>query len=352
MMQSTPFSVFRYKNKPIRLICGILLTAGICSSGGGAAAATNSQDALGHGRIGLEEFNAGRWQSALDEFSRADSLMHSPVFRLYAARCKRQLGQWLEAREQYLRLTEMPITASDPLPWQKAAADARLELTALNAEFPAVRITVTGSSLADPKPAITLDGLPIEASRWGDLFELSPGEHVAVLLNRDEPVLARKFTLLPGDRAQVIELQIPLKSEPPDMPRVAVAAPPSARAPNWPRVEPPSPPVQHPHRIAGTVALSAGALSVAAGAVCGVWAWRERNDLIDRCGGYQCPPEEQPRWQRANLAANIATASLIFGGLNLALGGYLFYFTPSAGSTRNSNRAISRELSLGLVRSF
>ena len=349
-MPLTLCSVFRFRSRFARVVYSLIVVTCICCGGRGVAAASNSEDALRHGRIGLEEFNAGRWNSALDEFSRADSIMHSPVFRLYSARCMQRLGQWLEAREQYLGLTEMPIGADDPQPWQKAVADARLELTALNAEFPAVRIIVGGSSSAAARPVLTIDGHTIESSRWTDHIELSPGDHVAILLDNDKPLVTRKFSVVPGDRAQVIELQVPLKSRHPVVPKAALVALPNSRAPTLPRAEPRV--LEHPYRTAGTVAVGIGAVGVAIGAVCGLWAWHERNALLDRCAGNQCPPEEQARWHRADQAANLATTSLIVGGLNLVVGGYLFYFAPSTGSSRNGNGAAPRELSLGLTRSF
>ena len=57
--------------------------------------------ALELGKSAIEVYNEGRWVDAYDRFAKADKLVHSPVFVLYMARCRRQLGNLVQAQTLY-----------------------------------------------------------------------------------------------------------------------------------------------------------------------------------------------------------------------------------------------------------
>jgi hypothetical protein len=345
-------SVFRLSSEVAKRYCWVLVAVAVNCSWCVSARATPSEDALRHGRVGLENYTAGRWQSALDEFALADSLMHSPVFRLYVARCKQKLGQWIEARNQYADLIAMPIASDAPLTWQHAADDARKELEELKAVLPSIQLVVSGQSVAMAKWVLTIDGGPIETHRLNGRIELSPGEHVAVLEIENGLPLVKHFSLEAGDHSQTIELQVPTFLETGRTPPLVSQASKTIAVPKPTRVQFSIRPLHHPYRTSGLVALSAGALSAATGIVAGVWAWSERDRLLEQCGGFQCQPAEKARWNRANRLADIATVSIIVGGLSLGAGGYLFFLTVPTAPTRNNTGVSDRSLALGIAGRF
>src|ERR1700742_3765530 len=53
---------------------------------------------------GVKAINEKRWADAADLFTRAESLVHSPVHLLYLARAQVQLGKLVKARENYNRI--------------------------------------------------------------------------------------------------------------------------------------------------------------------------------------------------------------------------------------------------------
>ncbi len=70
-----------------------------------ATAQTDSERASARAAAiaGGEAFQAGDFKRSLDLFRRAESLPHSPVHELYAARSLVRLGRLVEAREQYMK---------------------------------------------------------------------------------------------------------------------------------------------------------------------------------------------------------------------------------------------------------
>src|SRR5260221_11075432 len=75
---------------------------------------------------GEAAYNQKRWADALDLFSRAESLGHSPLHLLFKARALAELGQLVKARETYLEIPrEESAKPSASRTQSKAAAAAR-----------------------------------------------------------------------------------------------------------------------------------------------------------------------------------------------------------------------------------
>jgi hypothetical protein len=139
-----------------------------------AASAEEKAGARAAATQGEAAFDAKRWADAVDLFSRAESLVHSPVHLLYKARALAQLGQLVKARETYLDiLREQPAVPSPAL--TKAQADAKLEDQALEPRLGNVTIKVEGPGAANA--AVTMDGGPVPAALVGLSHPVDPGEH-------------------------------------------------------------------------------------------------------------------------------------------------------------------------------
>src|SRR4051812_32878443 len=63
---------------------------------------------------GGKAYGDGQWEQSIDMFSRAETLVHSPVHLLYMGRAHEKLGQLVRARESYLRITNEELPASAP----------------------------------------------------------------------------------------------------------------------------------------------------------------------------------------------------------------------------------------------
>src|SRR6188768_2893736 len=105
---------------------------------GARAAATQGQAA----------YEKKHWAEALDLFTRAESLVHSPVHLLYKARALVQLGQLVKARETYLSLTREESTSSSPAVL-KAREDAAKEVAQLEPRLANLTVKVDGAGAAE-----------------------------------------------------------------------------------------------------------------------------------------------------------------------------------------------------------
>src|SRR5688500_7692571 len=106
---------------------------------------------------GLKQYEAGAWAAAFEKFQQADAASHSPVFRLYMARAKRNLQKLIEARTVYRDLVGEKLPDGALASWRQAQADGRAELNALESSIPTVVLNATGASAA---ATVQLDGRP------------------------------------------------------------------------------------------------------------------------------------------------------------------------------------------------
>jgi hypothetical protein len=152
---------------------------------------------------GAKAFNEGRWQDAVDLFTRAESLLHAPPHLLFLARAQERLGHLIRAREAYLRITKETLTASSPQAFRDAQASAEQELKAIEPRICNLTISVEGADGAADL-SVMVDGAPLPPALIGVPRPTDPGEHriEAVAAGfRGEPTTLR---LLDGERKQVV----------------------------------------------------------------------------------------------------------------------------------------------------
>ena len=157
-----------------RAVCVVCLSLSFTSS---VFAATEEEKsgARAAATQGEKAFEEHRWAEALDLFTRAESLVHSPVHLLYKARSLAQLGQLVKARETYLALDRETLPANASPALLKAQDSAREEAKALEPRLANVTIKVEGASAADV--AVTMDGVKVPAALVGLSRPVDPGEH-------------------------------------------------------------------------------------------------------------------------------------------------------------------------------
>ncbi|HEX9621815.1 MAG TPA: tetratricopeptide repeat protein, partial [Polyangiaceae bacterium] len=78
---------------------------------------------------GAKAFQEGRWQDAVDLFTRAESLVHAPPHLLFLARAQVKLGRLVAARELYNKILREPLAGDAPPAFLTAreAAEAEIE---------------------------------------------------------------------------------------------------------------------------------------------------------------------------------------------------------------------------------
>jgi hypothetical protein len=150
-----------------------MLSIGVSSREASAQSDENRAGARAAATAGGNAFQEQKWEQAIDLFTRAESLVHSPVHLLYTARAHEKLGQLVRAREAYIKITNEDLPKTAPEPYRAARRDAEKELAALEPRVPSVTISVKGGVAA----SVTMDGQPVPPALVGVPRPVDPGEH-------------------------------------------------------------------------------------------------------------------------------------------------------------------------------
>ena len=268
------------------------------------------------GRAALEAYHRGDWTTALEAFSRAETMSHSPVFMLFIARCRRNLGAWLEARELYRRVASEPLSDSVPQPWWVAVRDAAQELEELTVRIPSIVIVPEN---APANATITVDGKVVQARDLGLQIQVDPGVHRITGTDPIGAAVEIEVQVDPSERARRVALRFP-------GPRSEVPLPPPAGAPATSGS--PKPPPAHPTRRAAYVSGALGLVGLAVGTVAGVVALAKSDAVKDRCQGNQCLGSDRADADAIRPYATVSTLGFAVGGVGLATGAVLLALDP------------------------
>jgi hypothetical protein len=124
---------------------------------------------------GADAFDAGKYAEAADLFARAERMVHAPPHLLYGARAHAKLGQLVQARELYLKLTRERLPETAPKVFRDAQQSADSELAEVEARLPYVSVVVQGTNAKNVR--VNRDGTPISPDLVGVPHPVDPGEH-------------------------------------------------------------------------------------------------------------------------------------------------------------------------------
>jgi hypothetical protein len=125
---------------------------------------------------GASAFNEGRFKDAVDLFTKAESLVHAPPHLLFIARASSKLGQYVRAREAYLKITKEQLAPNAPQAFRDAQTAASHEMTAVDHKIGGLVIKVEGGGDAKDLQ-LKLDGNPVPAVLVGMSQPIDPGDH-------------------------------------------------------------------------------------------------------------------------------------------------------------------------------
>jgi hypothetical protein len=222
---------------------------------------------------GLKAFDEKRYADAADLFSRAESVIHSPVHLLYIARSQVALGALVRAQESYRKLAREELAPNAPPPFRKAVEDANREMKELEPRLPYVTVTVPGRADA----VVEMDGKRVPPALVGLPLPVDPGAHkfkaTAEGLSKELGVTVKE-----GERQSValtLEPAQPPAGAGPAAPAASPAPSAATPAPAAPAAAPmATPPVLTGEgksgsgmRIAGFVGIGVGVVGVAVGTI-------------------------------------------------------------------------------------
>jgi hypothetical protein len=283
---------------------------------------------------GLQAYDAGHYEEAVDKLSKAYEVVHVPTLAVNEARALVKLGRLVAASELYLEASRIPSEKS----WQSTQADAQRDAERergdLLPRIPRLRIIFKGASPSDV--AVTIDGAAVPQALADAEQLVDPGErHIEG--TRGTEVVKQSVNVKESDHAQVT-LQFtqtnaaatPLGSNVPSRPNQA-AQPATTRTP----LAPP-PAAEHKggggQKIIGWTSLSLGGVGLVLGSVSGILASSKRSSLLDSstcsADGRHCSPAQASDVNAYNSLRTVSTVGFIAGGVLAATGVTLLLTTP------------------------
>jgi hypothetical protein len=272
---------------------------------------------------GRAKMNAGDYAAACPKLAESYRLDPAPGTLLNLGMCHEAEGRLATA---YAELGEALSRAirdgrSDR---QKTA---REHLAAITLKLSKLQLRVDPAAPKDLK--IEVDGIVLARAAWDVAVPMDPGEHVVVANATGRlPTQTRVTVEADGSTKELVIGDLPID---PAAGKHTVVLPPV--------VEPPKPPpapaetTPSPLRIAGFVALGVGGASLITGAIFGGLAAGQWSSAESQCPGRVCTTDEgMATGRRAGTLADVATITLIVGGVLAAGGLALVLVAPKAKS--------------------
>lgn len=153
---------------------------GLASLGISAQALAQSDEQRAGARTlateGAQAFNEGRFKDAVDLFSKAESLVHAPPHLLFMARAHAKLGQFVKAREAYLKIVKEQLSPNAPQAFRDAQSAAEEERKQVEPHIGKLLVKVEGADGAKDL-SVAIDGQPFPTVLLGVPQPTDPGDH-------------------------------------------------------------------------------------------------------------------------------------------------------------------------------
>jgi hypothetical protein len=317
------------------------LSAALCGIASPAAAQSDEQRAGARtlATEGAAAFNEGRFKEAVDLFSKAESLMHAPPHLLFMARSHAKLGQFVKAREAYLKIVKEQLAPNAPQAFRDAQTAADEERKQVEPHIGRLKVTVEGA--ADAKDlAVAVDGQPFPVVLLGVPQPMDPGDHTVTATATGFKQAAPAAVSLKdaGSGAVVVKMEVD-NSVP--APVTGPGAPPKTDS-NVLSVSSGAPPSDsggsnNGLRIGSYVGFGVGVVGVALGTVFVLKSASNRKDAdsadaamncTEQAGNRICPEDGIAKVKdlddKARSAQTLGIVGYVVGGLGVATGVTLF----------------------------
>ncbi|HEY5372108.1 MAG TPA: hypothetical protein VIK01_00415 [Polyangiaceae bacterium] len=328
---------------PARGVAAVLLTS-LCLLAVEPCAFAQTDDDRAGARVaateGVKASNEKRWADAADLFSRAESLVHSPVHLLYLARAQEKLGHLVKARENYNRVIREHLGADSPDAFKQAQASAQQEVGAIEPRLAAITVKLGGQK---GDVTVTMDGEKVPPALLGLPLPVDPGSHTFLAAGTDLKSDPVAVTVTEGGKDTVTLL---VKSAPGTVAPFSTppAATPAAAA-GTPAATPVAAPVAAPVGTGPTTrptptgvyvgAAVTGALVVGAG-VTGVLALGKHSDYNKANDGSD--PSHADSLKSSGQTLNLVTDVFVAGAAVAAGVTAYFYFSRPEVPAQQSGR--------------
>jgi len=330
------------------LMASALLGLGLLGSPRHAAAQTDEQRAGARALAteGAQAFNEGRFKDAVDLFGKAESLVHAPPHLLFMARAHTRLGQFVRAREAYMKIIKEQLPPNAPQAFRDAQVTAEEERKQVEPHIGRLTIKVEGAEAAKDLN-VAVDGQPVPTVLLGVPQPTDPGNHTITATATGYKAAPASVSLKDAGQAAVtIKLEVDASAPPPIAAAPATTGPAPAPLSVTPTSEPPRDTGSsgaNGMRIGSYVGFGVGAVGLALGTVFVLKSASNRSDADQatteleqtyRCsatGGRPACDADVPEADRvaqldkdARNSKTIGIVGYVVGGLGVATGVTLF----------------------------
>lgn len=125
---------------------------------------------------GAQAFSEGRFKDAVDLFGKAESLVHAPPHLLFMARAHAKLGQFVKAREAYLKVIKEQLPPNAPQAFRDAQVTADEERKQVEPHIGRLTVKVEGGASAKDL-SVAINGQPVSSVLLGIPQPIDPGTH-------------------------------------------------------------------------------------------------------------------------------------------------------------------------------
>jgi hypothetical protein len=255
---------------------------------------------------GLENYEAGEWQLALDRFTQAERIYHAPSHLLFIARANAKLGHLVAARDAYRRLVDEELAADAPKVFHDDKASGQTELAELEPRVPSLSVSVAN---APTDATLALDGKEVTVGT----LSVDPGSHQLVVTADGFETAERSFEIAEGAEERIEMTLTPL--------------PPSATGDESTSASEGSDLVSW---VPAVALIGVGVAGLAVGGVTGGLALSKNSQLDEACPVRdQCPRENQALEDDGRTLATVSTIGFAAGGAAVAAGAAWWLFWPS-----------------------
>jgi hypothetical protein len=288
---------------------------------------------------GAQAFNEGRFKDAVDLFGKAESLMHAPPHLLFMARAHAKLGQYVKAREAYLKIIKEQLPPNAPQAFRDAQAAAEEERKSVEPHIGRLKVTVEGAEGAKDL-AVAVDGQPFPTVLLGVPQPMDPGDHTVTASATGFKAAPASVSLKDaGSAAVVVRMEVDSSVPPPGAAPSPAASTGVLSAPSG---APPSDTGGGGNglRVGSYVGFGVGAVGIALGTVFVLKSASNRKDAdaaSSECGS-PCYKDDPAALKVADLddkarsAQTLGIVGYVVGGLGVATGVTLFVLSSGKSS--------------------
>jgi hypothetical protein len=154
------------------LLLSLALGLGACVAWG-QSDETERRVARTLGNEGIDLYDKGEYETALDRLSRAYAVLKAPTLGLWLARALAKNGKLVQASERYLEVVRAQLEPDAPAQFREAQVTAEKENQELQARIPTVVLAVENAEAS--AVTLTVDGKAVKSAMIGIPLPLNPG---------------------------------------------------------------------------------------------------------------------------------------------------------------------------------